>query len=61
MTPDGLPAIGRLPRHRNVFVAAGHNMLGLVLAPSTGRLVAELVGGGEASAAFDPRRIARAY
>jgi D-amino-acid dehydrogenase len=61
MTPDGLPVIGRLPRHRNVFVAAGHNMLGLVLAPSTGRLVAGLVDGESAPAAFDPRRIARAY
>lgn len=61
MTPDGLPAIGRLPRHRNVFVAAGHNMLGLMLAPSTGKLVAGLVDGERPPAAFDPGRLTRAW
>jgi D-amino-acid dehydrogenase len=60
MTPDGLPAIGRLPGHRGVFVAAGHNMLGLMLAPATGRLITELVSGArDAVPAFDPARIAR--
>ncbi|MFC0436539.1 FAD-binding oxidoreductase [Kutzneria buriramensis] len=61
MTPDGLPAIGRFPGRRNVFVATGHNMLGLMLAPATGRLVAELVDGGTAPAAFEPGRMARRY
>jgi len=61
MTPDGLPAIGRLPRYRNVFVATGHNMLGLMLAPSTGQMVAGLVDGERPPAAFDPGRLARAY
>jgi D-amino-acid dehydrogenase len=60
MTPDGLPAIGRLPGHRNVYVASGHNMLGLTLGPATGRLVTDLLTGGTApAAAFDPARIAR--
>jgi D-amino-acid dehydrogenase len=45
MTPDGLPLIGRLPRSRHVFVAAGHNMLGLTLAPATGRIIADMVTG----------------
>ena len=41
-------------------VAAGHNMLGLMLAPATGRLITELVSGArEAVSAFDPARIAR--
>lgn len=64
MTPDGLPAIGRFPGHRNVFVAAGHNMLGLMLAPATGRLVADMVTGTARSddwAAFDPARIGRRW
>jgi D-amino-acid dehydrogenase len=47
MTPDGLPFIGRLPAFDNVHVAAGHGMLGLSMAPATGRLMAELVTGGE--------------
>lgn len=45
MTPDGKPIIDRSPVLDNVFVTAGHNMLGLSMAPATGRLVAELLGG----------------
>ena len=44
MTPDGLPIIGRAPRQRNVVVATGHNMNGIMYGPITGRLVAEMVG-----------------
>jgi D-amino-acid dehydrogenase len=47
MTPDGLPVIDRSPAMRNVLIAAGHNMLGLSMAPATGKLAAELVGGGK--------------
>jgi D-amino-acid dehydrogenase len=43
MTPDGLPLIGKSPGLSNVILAAGHNMLGLSMAPATGRLVAELL------------------
>ena len=43
MTYDGLPIIDRLPAMRNVLIAAGHNMLGMSMAPATGRLVAELL------------------
>ena len=45
VTPDGLPAVGRVPRRERVIVAAGHCMLGLTLGPVTGRLVAEIAGG----------------
>jgi D-amino-acid dehydrogenase len=45
MTPDGLPVIGPSPALPNVLIAAGHNMLGLSMAPATGRLVAELLDG----------------
>jgi D-amino-acid dehydrogenase len=44
MTPDGLPIIGQSPALDNVWIAAGHNMLGLSMAPGTGKLVAELLG-----------------
>ncbi|MFK8053903.1 MAG: NAD(P)/FAD-dependent oxidoreductase [Woeseiaceae bacterium] len=43
MTWDSLPIIGRVPGLNNGLLATGHNMLGLTLAPATGRLVAELV------------------
>jgi D-amino-acid dehydrogenase len=45
MTPDGLPFIGRLPAFDNLYVAAGHGMLGVSMSPATGKLVAELVTG----------------
>jgi len=51
-TPDGLPMIGRLPRYRNLFIAAGHQMLGLQSAPGTATLLADLVTGGDPT--FDP-------
>lgn len=43
MTWDSLPIIGRVPGLSNGVLATGHNMLGLTLAPATGRLVSELV------------------
>jgi D-amino-acid dehydrogenase len=45
MTPDGLPIIDRSPAFHNVHIAAGHNMLGLAMAPATGKLITELLGG----------------
>lgn len=45
MTWDGKPFIDRSPIMDNVWIAAGHNMLGLSMAPATGKLVAELIGG----------------
>jgi D-amino-acid dehydrogenase len=49
LTPDGLPVIGRSPRHGNVVLATGHCMLGLSLGPVTGKLVAELCAGDDPS------------
>ena len=43
MTYDSKPIIGRVPGMTNVVLACGHNMLGLSMAPATGKLVAELV------------------
>ena len=44
-TPDGLPIVGRPAGQANVTLATGHAMMGLTLAPITGRLVAELLAG----------------
>jgi D-amino-acid dehydrogenase len=43
MTYDGQPIIDRSPALANVVIAAGHNMLGLSMAPATGKLVAEML------------------
>jgi D-amino-acid dehydrogenase len=45
MTWDSLPIIGSAGELRNAFLATGHNMLGLSLAPATGRLIAEMITG----------------
>lgn len=47
MTPDSLPIIGPTPAYANVLLAAGHNMLGLSMAPATGQLIAELLNGAK--------------
>ncbi|MFQ5528310.1 MAG: NAD(P)/FAD-dependent oxidoreductase [Thermoanaerobaculia bacterium] len=54
LTPDGLPVIGRLPEQDNVFIAGGHQMMGIFLAPSTGRVIAELIVDGESSVDLEP-------
>ena len=59
VTPDGLPAIGRLPGLPNVYVATGHQMLGVTLAPATGHALAQLLLEGRSDidlAPFDPAR-----
>jgi glycine oxidase len=45
-TPDGLPAIGRSSTMRNVFYATGHYRTGVLLAPLTASLVADLIVDG---------------
>lgn len=45
MTWDSRPIIDRSPALDNVWIAAGHNMLGVSMAPATGRLLAEVMSG----------------
>jgi D-amino-acid dehydrogenase len=61
LTPDGLPVIGRAPNCDNVFIATGHAMLGMTLAPATAAVLSELITTGASSidiSAFDPARFA---
>ena len=44
MTWDSLPVIGAVPGLANGVLATGHHMLGMTMAPATGRLVAEIIG-----------------
>lgn len=48
-SPDGLPYIGFSKGLKNLIVAGGHGMMGVSLAPITGKLVAELVTGSKLS------------
>ena len=59
MTYDTLPVIGPMPNARNGFIATGHSMLGISMAPATGKLVAEMIMGVKPSieiSAFNPTR-----
>ncbi len=59
MTYDSLPIIDRSPRRKNVWIAAGHNMLGMSMAPATGRLVAEMMTGEKPHLDPSPYRVSR--
>lgn len=59
MTWDGKPYIDRAPRFSNVWVAAGHNMLGLSMGTATGRLIAEMLDGRTPHLDIRPYRIGR--
>jgi D-amino-acid dehydrogenase len=43
LPPDGLPLIGPVPGRHGLFVATGHGMMGVTLAPSTGAALAPLI------------------
>jgi len=43
--PDYLPVIGRSPRQRNLYLALGHQHIGLTTATMTARLIGDLVAG----------------
>ncbi len=59
MTYDSVPIIDRIPKHDNIMIAAGHNMLGLSMAPATGKLVTELIEGQSPHLDPQPYRITR--
>lgn len=45
MTFDDLPIIGRVPGHRNLWLATGHGMLGVSMSTATAQLVADSITG----------------
>lgn len=58
-TPDGIPAIGKIPGLENAWMGSGHWHFGLTLAPSTAIMLAELITTGKSSvesAPFNPGR-----
>jgi glycine oxidase len=48
-TPDELPLLGALPGSSNHFLAAGHYRNGILLAPATAHLMAQLLSGEKPS------------
>jgi len=43
--PDYLPALGPSPRHRNLFVACGHQHIGLTTAAISAQIIRDLIAG----------------
>lgn len=56
---DSLPLVGGVPGHDGLFVATGHGMLGITLAPATGAALAPLVLGGRLEPELVPLAVAR--
>ena len=55
-SPDGLPYIGRFERFENLSTASGHAMMGVSLAPITGKLMAELLSDEQPSCSIETLR-----
>jgi len=62
VTQDGLPLIGKVPQSEGLYVATGHNVWGILNAPATGEVMAQLIAEGATRsvdiAPFDPARLA---
>jgi glycine/D-amino acid oxidase-like deaminating enzyme len=59
VTPDGYPLVGPVPGRDGLWVLAGHGPEGVLLAPSTARMLADHLASGHArpdAAPFDPGR-----
>ena len=59
VSPDGIPYLGKVAALPNLIAATGHAMMGVSLAPVSGRLVADLLAGDEPFRpldAMDPAR-----
>jgi D-amino-acid dehydrogenase len=56
---DGRPAIGEVRGHDGLFLATGHGMAGMTMAPATGDLLASLIVEGKLPSALEPFTVAR--
>jgi D-amino-acid dehydrogenase len=59
--PDSLPVIGASPTTPNLWLAFGHQHIGLTLGPLTGRIVADLVAGRDPGLDLAPYAPGRDY
>jgi D-amino-acid dehydrogenase len=57
--PDSLPVIGRAPKHNNVFLALGHQHLGLTLGAITGKLIGQVMTAQKTDIDISPFTISR--
>lgn len=43
VSPDGLPYIGKVAPYHNLYIGAGHAMMGWSMGPGTGKLISQLI------------------
>lgn len=53
-TPDGLPLLGPLSSSPNQFLATGHHRNGILLAPATAQVMAQILSKGRVSVDLSP-------
>lgn len=58
-SPDSVPVISKSATRNNVMYAFGHGHLGLTLAPTTARLIADMIGDRDPGIDMQPYRIDR--
>jgi glycine oxidase len=58
-TPDTRPILGSVPHWKNVTLAVGHNSVGVLLSPLTGRSITELLLTGKAPPLIRPFSVER--
>ncbi len=58
MTPDGTPILGET-RYDNLYLSTGHGTLGWTMAPGTGRVMADLIGGRKPEISMEGLTVAR--
>lgn len=60
-TPDNLPYIGKYPEHNNVYIAAGHEGLGITTSLGTAELLADEILGRTPAIPPNPYSPSRAF
>jgi|SRR5690625_2929180 len=59
VSPDGLPYIGSMEKYKNVFVSGGNAMLGMSAAPAAGKVLQNLINGGDVPVNIAPYAVER--
>jgi sarcosine oxidase subunit beta len=54
MTPDGQPIVGYAPEAENLLLAVGMCGQGFMLGPGLGRILAEVIAGGDRGGSYAP-------
>ena len=60
-TPDNLPYIGKMPGHHNIYIAAGHEGLGITTSLGTGELITDAILGRESVIPREPYSPERSF